>query len=94
MLRFYFVVYYCGIFLIVLFIMEDDEQDVYVAQLREVFVSCYVNGNGYLSSEELVELCQKLQLEDHVSKLLAQLLGERNEGQVKYLYFYHLFFQQ
>ena len=62
--------------------MEDDDQDVYVAQLREVFDSCDTSGNGYLTREELIELCQKLQLDDQVPKLLAQLLGDNKDGQV------------
>lgn len=64
--------------------MEDeDEQDVYVAQLREVFDSCDVKGDGFLTKDGLVELCQKLQLEDQLSKLLAQLLGDRADGEVR-----------
>ena len=62
--------------------MEEDDQDIYVAQLREVFDSCDSEGKGFLNKQGLVELCQKLQLEDQVPKLIAQLLGDRNDGEV------------
>ena len=62
--------------------MEDDDQDVYVAQLREVFESCDVEGNGFLNKQGLIELCQKLQLEDQIPKLIVQLLGNQEDGEV------------
>ena len=62
--------------------MEEDEQDVYVAQLREVFDSCDNEGQGFLNKQGLIELCQKLQLQDQVPKLLAQLLGNEEDGEV------------
>lgn len=63
--------------------MDEDEQDVYVAQLHEVFDSCDHSGKGFLNRSELVELCKKLQLDDQVPQLLQQLLGsEEAEGQV------------
>jgi hypothetical protein len=65
-----------------IWMMEDDEQDVYVAQLREVFDSCDGEGKGFLNKEGLIELCQKLQLQDQVPKLLAQLLGNKENGKV------------
>lgn len=64
--------------------MDEDEQDVYVAQLHEVFDSCDHSGKGFLNRSELVELCKKLQLDDQVPQLLQQLLGsEEAEGQVR-----------
>lgn len=62
---------------------EEEDQDVYVAQLREVFDSCDAKGDGFLTKDGLIELCQKLQLEDQVSKLLAQLLGDKEDGEVR-----------
>ena len=64
--------------------VDEDDQDVYVAQLREVFDSCDVKGDGFLTKYGLVELCQKLQLEDQLSKLLAQLLGDQEDGEVRF----------
>jgi len=66
--------------------MDEDEQDVYVAQLHEVFDSCDHSGKGFLNRSELVELCKKLQLDDQVPQLLQQLLGSvEAEGQVRYV---------
>ena len=63
--------------------MDEDEQDVYVAQLHEVFDSCDRNGKGSLIREELIDLCKKLQLDDQIPQLLVQLLGsEAAQGQV------------
>ena len=63
--------------------MDEDEQDVYVAQLHEVFDSCDQNGKGSLNRLELIELCRKLQLDDQVPQLLVQLLGSEDaQGQV------------
>ncbi|KAL9987729.1 hypothetical protein ACROYT_G002082 [Oculina patagonica] len=65
--------------------MDEDEQDVYVAQLHEVFDSCDRAGKGFLNRSELVELCKKLQLDDQVPQLLQQLLGSvEAEGQVTF----------
>lgn len=66
--------------------MDEEEQDVYVAQLHEVFDSCDHSGKGFLNRSELVELCKKLQLDDQVPQLLQQLLGSvEAEGQVRYV---------
>ncbi|KAK3732838.1 hypothetical protein QZH41_002838 [Actinostola sp. cb2023] len=65
--------------------MDDDEQDVYVSQLHEVFDSCDRVGKGFLDREELIELCRKLQLDDQIPQLLQQLLGsEEEDGQVTF----------
>ncbi len=63
--------------------MEEEDQDVYVAQLREVFDSCDNEGKGFLKKQGLIELCQKLQLEDQLPKLIAQLLGNQEDGEVR-----------
>ena len=61
--------------------MEED-QDIYVAQLREVFDSCDVQGNGFLNEQGLINLCEKLQLQDQIPQLLSQLLGNKKEREV------------
>lgn len=45
--------------------MDEDEQDVYVAQLHEVFDSCDHARKGFLNRNELVELCKKLQIDNN-----------------------------
>ena len=68
--------------------MDEDEQDVYVAQLHEVFDSCDHTEKGFLNRGELIELCKKLQLDDQVPQLLQQLLGNaEDDGQVCGEYF-------
>ena len=62
--------------------MEEDDQDVYVAQLREVFESCDLEKKGFLTKHGLIELCRKLQLEDQIPKLISQLLGNEEHGKV------------
>ncbi|XP_028410974.1 ninein-like protein isoform X2 [Dendronephthya gigantea] len=64
--------------------MEEDDQDVYVAQLREVFESCDLEKKGFLTKHGLIELCKKLQLEDQIPKLIAQLLGNEEHGKVNF----------
>uniref|UniRef100_A0A8C4XHR4 Ninein-like n=1 Tax=Erpetoichthys calabaricus TaxID=27687 RepID=A0A8C4XHR4_ERPCA len=64
--------------------MEEDEQDHYVSQLKEVFDSCDTTGTGYLDKEELIELCQKLHLEAHLSFLLNTLLGTDHYARVNF----------
>ncbi|CAH1791982.1 unnamed protein product [Owenia fusiformis] len=61
-----------------------DEQDVYVAQLREVFDSCDKSNTGYIDRKELTELCQKLQLADQTKALLQRLLGSDESGRVSF----------
>ncbi|XP_070571058.1 ninein-like protein isoform X2 [Ptychodera flava] len=57
--------------------MDDDiDQDVYVAQLKEVFDSCDTQKNGKIDRNQLKQLCHKLQLEDQTDNLLEQLLGD------------------
>ena len=73
--------------------MEEDDQDVYVAQLQEVFESCDHSGKGLINREELKELCEKLQLEDQIPQLLTQLLGdEHSDGQVSVVYIIYFIF--
>lgn len=53
--------------------MEEDE-DVYVNQLREVFDDCDTDGTGKLKREQLEELCEKLQLDTQTEPLISHLL--------------------
>lgn len=58
--------------------MEEDE-DVYVAQLREVFDACDTSNTGKLNRAQLAELCDKLQLDTQSDALIAHLMGDGNE---------------
>ncbi len=60
-----------------------DEEDVYVTQLREVFESCDLTSKGYLNRSELIDLCQRLQLDDHIPALLTECVGDEvSDGKV------------
>lgn len=62
--------------------VDEDEQDVYVTQLKEVFESCDKTRQGYLSASELRELCNKLQLEDQAPALIRQLINDDPDARV------------
>ncbi|CAH1262703.1 NINL [Branchiostoma lanceolatum] len=64
--------------------MDEGEQDVYVAQLKEVFDSCDTTGTGYLDRAELRELCHRLQLDDQADNLAKQLLGKDPNNRVSF----------
>ncbi|XP_078675369.1 ninein-like protein isoform X15 [Branchiostoma floridae x Branchiostoma belcheri] len=64
--------------------MDEGEQDVYVAQLKEVFDSCDTTGTGYLDRAELRELCHRLQLDDQADNLTKQLLGKDPNNRVSF----------
>ncbi|KAM6956677.1 ninein-like protein [Aplochiton taeniatus] len=64
--------------------MDEDEQNRYVAQLREEFDSCDTTGTGFLDKEELTALCNKLHLEAHLSLLLDTLLGPHHYARVNF----------
>lgn len=53
--------------------MADESE--YVAQLKEVFLSCDSSGTGKLNRRDLTELCEKLQLEDQADALIERLIG-------------------
>ncbi|KAF6088782.1 ninein like [Phyllostomus discolor] len=55
--------------------MDEEEENHYVSQLREVFRSCDTTGTGFLDQEELTQLCLKLHLEQQLPILLKTLLG-------------------
>ena len=60
-----------------------EEEDVYVTQLRDVFESCDLEGKGYLDRSELIDLCQRLQLDDQIPAILTECIGDQvSDGQV------------
>ncbi|XP_031435369.1 ninein-like protein isoform X2 [Clupea harengus] len=64
--------------------MDEEEQNRYVAQLKEEFDSCDTTGTGYLDKEELTVLCNKLHLDAHLSLLLDTLLGPQHYARVNF----------
>ena len=60
-----------------------EEEDVYVTQLRDVFESCDLEAKGYLDRSELIDLCQRLQLDDQIPSILTECIGnETSNGKV------------
>lgn len=55
--------------------MDEEEENHYVSQLREVYSSCDTTGTGFLDREELTQLCLKLHLEKQLPIILQTLLG-------------------
>eukprot|EP00063_Salmo_salar_P034688 XP_014009523.1 PREDICTED: ninein-like protein isoform X1 [Salmo salar] len=64
--------------------MDEEEQNRYVAQLKEEFDSCDTTGTGYLDKEELSSLCHKLSLDAHLPVLLDTLLGPHHYARVNF----------
>ncbi|XP_027709754.1 ninein-like protein isoform X5 [Vombatus ursinus] len=64
--------------------MDEEEENKYVSQLKEVYLSCDTTGTGYLGKEELTELCQKLHLERRLPLLLQTLLGNDHFARVNF----------
>ncbi|KAL6487264.1 hypothetical protein MHYP_G00038900 [Metynnis hypsauchen] len=64
--------------------MDEEEQNRYVAQLKEEFDSCDTTGTGYLDKEELTALCHRLSLEAHLPLLLDTLLGPQHYARVNF----------
>lgn len=65
--------------------MDDtDINDTYVAQLKEMFDSCDMSGNGMLNELELNMLCEKLHIIDHVSTLVHHLLEKSGRSEVRF----------
>nr|NP_001268727.1 ninein-like protein [Danio rerio]G9G127.1 RecName: Full=Ninein-like protein [Danio rerio]AER42434.1 ninein-like protein [Danio rerio] len=64
--------------------MDEDEQNRYVAQLKDEFDSCDTTGTGYLDKEELTALCHKLSLDAHLPLLLDTLLGPQHYARVNF----------
>lgn len=64
--------------------MDEEEEDHYVSQLREVYSSCDTTGTGFLDREELTQLCLKLHLEKQLPILLQTLLGNEHFARVNF----------
>ncbi|KAL6039410.1 hypothetical protein STEG23_012984, partial [Scotinomys teguina] len=64
--------------------MDNDEEDHYVSQLRDVYSSCDTTGTGFLDQEELTQLCTKLGLEEQLPALLQMLLGNDRLARVNF----------
>ncbi|XP_036178834.1 ninein-like protein isoform X1 [Myotis myotis] len=64
--------------------MDEEEEDHYVSQLREVYSSCDTTGTGFLDREELTQLCLKLHLEKQLPILLQTLLGNDHFARVNF----------
>lgn len=62
--------------------MEDDDHERYISQLRLEFAGCDASASGSLGREELTALCHKLHLEAHLQPLLDTLLGQGHRGRV------------
>ncbi|KAL3873037.1 hypothetical protein ACJMK2_036199 [Sinanodonta woodiana] len=70
---------------------DDDEGEMYIQQLHEVFDSCDLTGCGSLDRNGLLLLCNKLQLEEQAHLIIAGLLGEEQTGQLDFEEFKDLF---
>ncbi|XP_062319603.1 ninein-like protein isoform X3 [Osmerus eperlanus] len=64
--------------------MDEEEQNRYVAQLKEEFDSCDTTGTGYLDKEDLTVLCHKLHLDAHLPILLDTLLGPHHCARINF----------
>ncbi|XP_048204632.1 ninein-like protein [Perognathus longimembris pacificus] len=64
--------------------MDDEEENHYVSQLREVYHSCDSTGTGFLDREELTQLCHKLHLGEQLPALLKTLLGDDHFARVNF----------
>uniref|UniRef100_A0A8C8Z4C6 Ninein-like protein n=1 Tax=Prolemur simus TaxID=1328070 RepID=A0A8C8Z4C6_PROSS len=64
--------------------MDEEEENHYVSQLREVYSSCDTTGTGFLDREELTQLCLKLHLEKQLPALLQTLLGNDHFARVNF----------
>ena len=60
---------------------EDVAQ--YISQLRDVFESCDIYDQGYLSRSELLALCHKLQLEEQAEDIVDHLIDNAECDQVR-----------
>ncbi|XP_060239096.1 ninein-like protein isoform X1 [Meriones unguiculatus] len=64
--------------------MDNEEENHYVSQLRDVYSSCDTTGTGFLDQEELTQLCTKLGLEEQLPALLQILLGNDRLARVNF----------
>lgn len=54
--------------------MSESSPDVYVRQLREIFLACDSSGTGLLNRDDLQRLCRRLNLESDISKRMTDSL--------------------
>ncbi|XP_011376292.1 ninein-like protein isoform X3 [Pteropus vampyrus] len=64
--------------------MDEEEENHYVSQLKEVYSSCDTTGTGFLDREELTQLCLKLHLEKQLPIILQTLLGNDHFARVNF----------
>ena len=60
-----------------------EDVDQYISQLRDVFESCDIYDQGYLSRSELLALCHKLQLEEQAEDIVDHLIDNAECDQVR-----------
>lgn len=60
--------------------MDGDED--YVGQLKDVFDECDSSGRGLINRSDLLQLCEKLQVEDHAEALVERLIGASERKRV------------
>ncbi|KAL5008506.1 hypothetical protein ScPMuIL_014087 [Solemya velum] len=69
----------------------SQSEDEYMSQLQDVFDSCDEGRTGSLGRNQLMELFQKLQLEEYTKDILPQLLRSEADRQVSFNEFKDVF---
>lgn len=62
------------------------DEEAYEAQLHEVFMTCDHDGDGFLTKDELLSLCHKLQLDEQASQIVNVLVPRGSAGHVSLTY--------
>lgn len=57
-------------------------EDDYVGQLKDVFDDCDSHGQGQITREDLIVLCEKLRVEDQADALVERLIGTSENKRV------------
>ncbi|XP_078313174.1 uncharacterized protein LOC111128949 isoform X3 [Crassostrea virginica] len=70
-----------------------EDVDQYISQLRDVFESCDIYDQGYLSRSELLALCHKLQLEEQAEDIVDHLIDNAECDQIDFEHFKDNFVQ-
>ncbi|XP_056021041.1 ninein-like protein isoform X3 [Ostrea edulis] len=66
---------------------EVEDVDLYIAQLKDVFDSCDIYDRGYLSRDELLALCHKLQLDDQAEDIVDHLVNNAECDEIDFEHF-------